>query len=111
MYFHLILSEIFLPTNQVHVQQWAGFEYTTVGFQKQIQKYLRFLVSTRVNLTPARQHFIYFFATKRCPITAKIAGSIGILPRCVLNDFFTETCRGMNICSIYEASGNLVWFQ
>ena len=26
---------------------------------------------------------------KRCPIAAKIAGSIGILPCCVLNEFFT----------------------
>ena len=28
-------------------------------------------------------------AMKRCPIAAKIAGSIGILPRCVFIDFFT----------------------
>ena len=31
-----------------------------------------------------------FFAMKRYPIAAKIAVSIGILPRCVLNDFFTH---------------------
>ena len=58
----------------------------------------------------------YFFgAMKRCPIAAKIAGSIGILPCCVLNDFF----RSMNVSPICEASlshhtlcmGNLVWFQ
>ena len=30
---------------------------------------------------------------KRCPIAAKIAGLIGILPHCVLNDFFI--CRGI----------------
>ena len=34
--------------------------------------------------------FFFFFAMKRCPIAAKIAGSIGILPCCVLNDFFTQ---------------------
>ena len=41
-------------------------------------------------LRPARRHFYFFFlfAMKRCPIAAKIAGSIGILLRCVLNDFF-----------------------
>ena len=27
---------------------------------------------------------------KQCPIAAKIAGSIGILPRCDLNDLFTQ---------------------
>ena len=51
--------------------------------------------------------FFFFFA-------AKIAGLIGILPCCVLNNFFTS--RGMNVCPIYEASlshhtlylGNLV---
>ena len=31
----------------------------------------------------------FFFAMKRCPIAATIAGSIGILLRCVLNNFFT----------------------
>ena len=38
---------------------------------------------------------------KRCPIAAKIAGSIGILPCCILNDFFT---KGMNVCPFCEAS-------
>ena len=33
--------------------------------------------------------FFFFCYMKRCPIAAKIAGSLGILPRCVLNDFFT----------------------
>ena len=32
---------------------------------------------------------------------AKIAGSIGILPRCVLNDFITQ---GVNVFTIFEAS-------
>ena len=40
-------------------------------------------------LRPARLHCYFIcFAMKRCPIAAKIAGSIGILPCCVLNDFF-----------------------
>ena len=38
---------------------------------------------------------------KRCPIAAKIAGSIGIMPCCALNDF---SHRGMNVCRICEAS-------
>ena len=33
--------------------------------------------------------FFVFFAMKQCPIAAKIAGSIGILPCCVLIDFIT----------------------
>ena len=57
------------------------------------------------------------FAMKLCPIAAKIAGLIGILPCCVLNDFFSHW--GMNVCLICVASlshhtlcmGNLVWFQ
>ena len=32
---------------------------------------------------------LFLCAMKRCPIVAKIAGSIGILPCCVLNDVFT----------------------
>ena len=32
--------------------------------------------------------FKVYFAMKRCPIAAKIAGSIGIMPCCVFNDFF-----------------------
>ena len=39
---------------------------------------------------------------KRCPIAAKIAGSIGILPCCALNDFLLH--MGMNVWPIYEAS-------
>ena len=31
---------------------------------------------------------IFIFAMERYPIAAKIAGSIGILQYCVLNDFF-----------------------
>ena len=31
----------------------------------------------------------FFFAVKRCPIAARIAGSIGILPCCAFNDLFT----------------------
>ena len=59
------------------------------------KKGLRFLVSARVAADPHVGIFIlyfilfYFFAMKRCPIAAKIAGSIGILPCCALNDFFT----------------------
>ena len=33
---------------------------------------------------------LFLGAMKRCPIAAKIAGLIGNLPRCVLNDFFTQ---------------------
>ena len=43
-------------------------------------------------LGAARWHFVFIiilFAIKRCPIEAKFDGSIGILPCCVLNDFFT----------------------
>ena len=46
--------------------------------------------------------FFFFFAMKRCPIAAKIAGSNGILPRCDLNDFFKT--GGMNVCPMCEAS-------
>ena len=35
---------------------------------------------------------------KRCPIAAIIARSIGILPCCALNNFFSH--RGMNVCLI-----------
>ena len=42
------------------------------------QKSLRFLVSARVASEPA-----FFCAMKRCPIVAKIAGSIGLLQCCV----------------------------
>ena len=38
-------------------------------------------------LRPARRRFKFCY---ECPITAKIAGSIGILPCCALNNFFTE---------------------
>ena len=38
---------------------------------------------------------------KRCPIAAKIAGSIAILPCCVLKVF---SHRGINVCPICEAS-------
>ena len=72
------------------------------------------------NLRTARRHFsiLFFFSMKPCPIAAKIAGSIGTLPCCVLNDYFAY--RGMNVCTIWEASlnshhtlcvVNLVWFQ
>ena len=49
---------------------------------------LRFLVSARVASDPrvaAFEFFYYFilFAMKRCPIAAKIAGSIGMLLCCV----------------------------
>ena len=42
--------------------------------------------------------FSYFLAI----IAVKIAGSIGILPCCALNDLFSH--RGMNVCLICEAS-------
>ena len=38
---------------------------------------------------------------ERCPIAAKVAGSIGILPCCVLNDFFT---KGYELLPDCEAS-------
>ena len=34
--------------------------------------------------------FFFFYAMKRCPIAVKIAGSIGILPHCVLKYFFSH---------------------
>ena len=55
-------------------------------------------------LRPARRHFefyLFILAMKRCPIAAKIAGSIRILPCCVLNDF---SRRVMYVCPICEAS-------
>ena len=33
--------------------------------------------------------FLFWGAMKQCPIAAKIAVSIGILPSCVLNDILT----------------------
>ena len=40
--------------------------------------------------------FLGFPPMKRCPIAAKIAGLIGILPCCVSNDIFH--IRGMSVC-------------
>ena len=65
------------------------------------------------HLRPVGRHLKFFFmAMKRCPIAAKITGSTGILPCCVLNS-------GMSVCPICEAClrhhtfcmGNFVWFQ
>ena len=54
-------------------------------------KRLQFVVSACIASDPARRHFyLDFLAMKQCPIAAKIAGLIGILPRCVLSDFFNE---------------------
>ena len=39
---------------------------------------------------PADETMDFFGVMKRCPIAAEIAGSLGILPRHVLNDFFTS---------------------
>ena len=61
-------------------------------------KHLRILVSVCAGIF----NFVSLFAMKQCPIAAKIAGSIGILLCCVLDNFFTS--RGMNICPICEAS-------
>ena len=55
-------------------------------------------------LRPARRHFYYLkflSAMKRCPIAAKIAGSIGILPCCVLNHLFTSQYENFPICEAY----------
>ena len=61
---------------------------------------------------------LLFLAMKRCPIAAKIVGSIGILPRCVLlNDFFTTFARFVRpflatiICvlEIWSGSNNRVY--
>ena len=49
------------------------------------------------------------FAIKRCPIAAKIAGSIGILPCFVLNNFFFDM-GGLYVCPICAASLRH-WFQ
>ena len=48
---------------------------------------VRFLVSAHVGMFIYLFIYLFIFAMKRCPIEAKIAGSIGILPCCVLNDF------------------------
>ena len=65
-------------------------------------KSLLFLVSPRIasDLRVGILSFL-FLAMKQCLIAAKIAGSIGIPPRSVLNDF---SRRGLNVCLIYEAS-------
>ena len=40
-------------------------------------------------IDPCVGSFYFCIAKKRCPIAAKCAGLIGILPCCVLNDFLT----------------------
>ena len=46
--------------------------------------------SPRMSPYTCTSPFLFIFvAMKRCSIAARIAGSIGILPCCVLNDFFT----------------------
>ena len=56
-------------------------------------------------LRPMGRHFYFFYYEKQCSIAAKIAGLIGILPCCVLNDFFTfcvwEIRSGCNTCITY----------
>ena len=52
------------------------------------QKSLWFLVSAHVASDPRVTIFNFqniFFAMKRCPIEAKIAGSIGIMPCCAFS--------------------------
>ena len=58
-------------------------------------KIIIFIMPTKVScfLSPhaspqTRTSAFVVFATKQCPIAAKIAGSIGIMPCCILNDFF-----------------------
>ena len=64
-----------------HDEFWSIF-LSPLGHNKS----LRFLVSTRV---PQTRHTSAFLVLKRCPIAAKIAGSIRIMLRYVLNNFFT----------------------
>ena len=54
-------------------------------------------------LRPAHQHFsfLFFFAIKQCPIATKIAGSIGILPRCVLQTFSQGVYLRANPPAVY----------
>ena len=54
------------------------FMYLTISKFKQVLRSRKGLgkVSTTTLL------LFFFFAMKQCPIAAKIAGSIGILPRC-----------------------------
>ena len=52
--------------------------------------------------------FFFCLAMKRCPIAAKIAGSIGILPCCVLNDFFTICEASISLIHHTLYMGNLV---
>ena len=69
-------------------------------------KGLRFLVSVCVasaDLCIGIFSLLFFFALKRCPIAAKIAGSIGILPCYVLNDFFTQGNERLpDLCSLFN---------
>ena len=69
-------------------------------------------------LRPAHQLFLgfffFFFAMKQCPIAAKIAGSIGILPCCVwlFHIGVWTLARFVRLLSHHTlCMGNLVWFQ
>ena len=53
--------------------------------------------------------FINFFAKKWCPITAQIAGLIGILSCCVLNDFYTGVWTLPDLCGLALATIICVW--
>ena len=68
-------------------------EYWDINFViRPKTKSLWFLVFVRVTSDCALAFLVFFFlffAMKRCPIAAKIAGLIGILPCCVLNDSIT----------------------
>ena len=70
----------------------------------QAKKSLPFLVYTRIASDPHINifNFLFVFAMKWCPIAAKIAGLIGILPCCVLNNFFPIGV--WTFCLICEAS-------
>ena len=53
---------------------------------------MNFRPSKKLPVSGLRAAFLvfFFFAMKRCPIAGKIAGSIRILPCCVLTDFFNN---------------------
>ena len=79
-YFHNLISTILFKDVPRLNEYKHNFHYFLFRPNKSLVSGLR---ARFLNL------FIYLWLMKRRPIAATIAGSIGILPCCVLNDFFT----------------------
>ena len=99
-----------MRVNQFHVFYHVLGRFTVVSCPKNVYGFWSLCVA----LDPHIGIYSFLvFAMKRCPITAKIAG---LLPYCVLNDFFTYGCEHLpNLCGLSIATilcvENLVWFQ